>query len=299
METLPVRFYAAFAADEGGGDRVAVVLEETPLWPAARQRIAADLNAPVTAFARRPRDGSAEARFHSAHGEVAAGASACLGLFTGLKEAGWIGAGSCKLQAPDGAQQVEVAPEGTIFLPQPLPVFEDALPDQEMLARALGLAPETVAGACCVRTDRRHLLLEVRAREALSLPVGVPAALSDTLSTTGIALWCRTYAGLGTMKVAMRRVPRECEGETEDEGGWDAGAGPVAGPACGALAAALLRSGKLSPSAGGQAVLVAEQGADIGRPAIVRAVVNAHGREISSLSISGFAALRLRGEIIL
>ena len=43
-------------------------------------------------------------------------------------------------------------------------------------------------------------------------------------------------------------------------------------------------------------VLVAEQGFEMGRPSIVRTVLNTAGGEVTGVSVGGYAALRLTGE---
>jgi PhzF family phenazine biosynthesis protein len=292
METLPVRLYAAFAADETGGNMGAVVFEDMPLWPAARQRIAADLGAPTTGFVREISAGRFETRFHSTRSEMKMCGHVTLAVFAALKDDGRIGPGSYVQETPAGEIGVEVMSDGAVTMHQPLPVFGLNEVLREEIAPLLGLDPDLVCRVTASSTALRHVFVQLAEQETLALVQPQDAALRDFCcdrSIDTIGVWSRQASGLGKAKVRLRDL---CHGVGDPEEA-------ASGTTNGALACDLFRSENLLPGAGGTAVLVAEQGFEMGRPSIVRTVLGTSGKEITSVSVGGYAALRMRGEFVL
>jgi trans-2,3-dihydro-3-hydroxyanthranilate isomerase len=294
METLPVRLYAAFAADETGGSMAAAVLEETPLWPAARQRIAADLNAPVTAFARPLSGNRFQVKFHSAEAEIDSPGSAVLAVFAALKDTGRIGSGAFVLETPAGEVAAEVAPEGSVSLARAPAVAGSDVPGSAQVGERFGLKVSTISRVSCAVADRRQLQVELSDPDVLAnlRPDRVTAERSCADSQCGeVAFWCPAYVGLGKMEVRLRVFA------VSPETGWTEQAASVGASA--SLACTLMRSRKLVSSAAGQAVLIVRQGAEMGRPSLLRAVVTGSPHAIAAVSVGGFSALRMHGEVVI
>lgn len=292
METLPVRLYAAFAADETGGNMGAVVFEDTPLWPAARQRIGTDLCAPTTGFVRKVSDGRYETKFHSTRSEMDMCGHVTLAVFAALRDDGRIGPGSYVQQTLAGEISVEVTPDGAVTMHQPLPVFDRNQASREEIAPLLGLDADLVWRVTASSTALRHVFVQLADLETLAALQPQDAALrafcaERAIDTIGV--WCRQASGLGKAKVRLRDL---CHGVGDPEEA-------ASGTTNGALACDLFRSENLLPGAGGTAVLVAEQGFEMGRPSIVRTVLGTAGKDITSVSVGGYAALRMKGELVL
>lgn len=289
MESLPVRLYAAFAADETGGNMGAVVFEDMPLWPAARQRIAADLCAPTTGFVRKVSDGHFETRFHSTRSEMDMCGHVTLAVFAALKEEERIGPGSYVQQTAAGDIGVEVTSDGAVTMHQPLPSFDRNKVTRDDVAPLLGLDRDLVWRVTSSSTALRHVFVQLADLETLASirpdDTGLRRFCHD-LSIDTIGVWCRQASGLGKAKVRLRDL---CHGVGDPEEA-------ASGTTNGALACDMFRSENLLPGAGGQAVLVAEQGFEMGRPSIVRTVLGTTGKEIASVSVGGYAALRMKGQ---
>lgn len=289
MDKLPVRLYAAFAADERGGNIGGVVFEDTPLWPDARQRIAADIGAPTTGFVRQKSDKRIEVRFHSTRAEMDMCGHVTVAIFAALLADGRIGPGSYVQETPAGAIGVDVASDGAITMHQPLPKFglNEATADE--IAPLLGMEPAGILSVAASSTALRHVFIEVADADALATLRPDDDGLrrfSQARSIDTMGIWCRTGRGLGKAKVRLRDL---CHGVGDPEEA-------ASGTTNGALACQLFRAQKLLPGNGGQAVLVAEQGFEMGRPSIVRTVLNTAGGEVTGVSVGGYAALRLTGE---
>lgn len=292
METLPVRLYAAFAADETGGNMGAVVFEDAPLWPAARQRIAADLGAPTTGFVREIAQGRFETKFHSTRSEMDMCGHVTLAVFAALKDDGRIGPESYVQETPAGEIGVEVTQDGAVTMHQPLPTFDLNEAARHEIAPLLGLEPDFVWRVSAASTALRHVFVQLADQEALASlrpdDAGLRAFCRDRSIDT-IGVWYRQVSALGKAKVRLRDL---CHGVGDPEEA-------ASGTTNGALACDLFRSENLLPGAGGTAILVAEQGFEMGRPSIVRTVLGTSGKDITGVSVGGYAALRLKGEFVL
>ncbi|GAB4516695.1 MAG: hypothetical protein Tsb0019_16250 [Roseibium sp.] len=294
METLSVRLYAAFAADETGGSMAAVVFEDTPLWPAARQRIAADLNAPVAAFVRPVSEDRFQVKLHSVRSEIESSSPAAVAVFSALKDTGRIASGTFVLETAAGEVAAEVAPEGSVALTLPRPVFETELPGSVELAGLFGVKVSAVAKGTVVTADLRHLLVELSDPGSLAAAQPGPETLArffGELAFDAVALWCPDYIGIGKIKVQLRVFSPDTEAGFREQ--------PASADVAGTLACDLVRMRRLLPAGGGQAVLVAAQGSGIGRPSILRAVVTTSGKDVAAVSAGGFAALRMSGEVVI
>eukprot|EP00903_Cladosiphon_okamuranus_P002206 g2204.t1 len=291
MESLPVRLYAAFAADETGGNMGAVVFEDVPLWPAARQRIAADLCAPTTGFVRKHSDGRYETRFHSTRSEMDMCGHVTLAVFAALKEDGRIGPGSFVQHTAAGDIGVEVTSDGAVTIHQPLPSFNRNEVARDEIAPLLGLERDLVWRVTASSTALRHVFVQLADLETLASIRPDDTALRSFCrdrSIDTIGVWCRQASLLGKAKVRLRDL---CHGVGDPEES-------ASGTTNGALACDMFRSENLLPGAGGQAVLVTEQGFEMGRPSIVRTVLGTSGKEITSVSVGGYAGLRMTGQFL-
>jgi PhzF family phenazine biosynthesis protein len=292
MDKLPVRLYAAFAADERGGNIGGVVFEDTPLWPDARQRIAADLGAPTTGFVRQTSEKRIEVRFHSARSEMAMCGHVTVAIFAALLEDGRIGPGSYVQQTPAGEINVEIASDGAVTMQQPLPKFGLNEASADEIAPLLGIDPSGVISVAASSTALRHVFIELADTGALAALRPDDDGLrrfSQARSIDTMGVWCRTGLRVGKAKVRLRDL---CHGVGDLEEA-------ASGTTNGALACELVRAGKLLPGVGGQAVLLTEQGVEMGRPSIVRTVLSTADGEVTGVSVGGYAALRLTGAFLL
>jgi predicted PhzF superfamily epimerase YddE/YHI9 len=172
---------------------------------------------------------------------------------------------------------------------QPLPKFglNEATADE--IAPLLGMEPAGVLSVAASSTALRHVFIELADIDSLAALRPDDDGLrrfSQARSIDTLGIWCRTGRGLGKAKVRLRDL---CHGVGDPEEA-------ASGTTNGALACQLFRAQKLLPGNGGQAVLVAEQGFEMGRPSIVRTVLNTAGGEVTGVSVGGYAALRLTGE---
>jgi PhzF family phenazine biosynthesis protein len=292
METLPVRLYAAFAADERGGNIGGVVFEDAPLWPEARQRIAADLCVPTTGFVRQLSANRFQTRFCSTRTEMDMCGHVTVAVFAALLRDGRIGPGTFVQETPAGDIGVEVAADGAITMHQPLPQYGLNEGRATEVAPLLGIGPESVVGVEAAATGLRHVFIQLPGLDALAgiRPdnEGLRRFCRDRAIDT-IGVWCQTASALGKAKVRLRDL---CHGVGDPEEA-------ASGTTNGALACALFRARKLQAGAGGQAVLVAEQGVEMGRPSIIRTVLATSGRDVTGVSVGGYAALRMAGEFFI
>ena len=292
MDKLPVRLYAAFAADERGGNIGAVVFEDEPLWPDARQRVASDLGAPTTGFVRKVSDKEFQTRFHSTRSEMDMCGHVTLAAFAALRDDQRIEPGTFIQQTSAGSIVVDVAPDGFVTLRQPLPKFDLCEVSLQDVAAYLGLETGSLKRISTASTALRHVFVQIEDLETLASIRPDEAALRAycrDFAIDTIGVWCSTYKGLGKVKLRLRDL---CRGVGEPEEA-------ASGTTNSALACELVRSRYLTPGASGQAVVVAEQGVEMGRPSIVRTVLNTLSGDITDVSVGGYAALRMRGDVVL
>lgn len=292
MDKLPVRLYAAFAADERGGNIGAVVFEDEPLWPDARQRIASDLGAPTTGFVRKVSDKEFQTRFHSTWSEMDMCGHVTLAVFAALRDDKRIEPDTYIQQTSAGGIVVDVASDGFVTMRQPLPKFDLCEVGSGDLAANLGLEAYALKRVSTASTALRHVFVQLEDLETLASIRPDDAALRGfcrDIAIDTIGVWCSTYKGLGKTKLRLRDL---CHGVGDPEEA-------ASGTTNSALACELVRSRYLTPGASGQAVVVAEQGVEMGRPSIVRTVLNTSNGEITDVSVGGYAALRMTGDVVL
>jgi len=290
MESLPVRLYAAFAADERGGNIGGVVYEDAPLWPEARQRMAADLGAPTTGFVRQVSAHRIETRFHSARAEMDMCGHVTVAVFAALLRDKRIGPGAFVQETPAGEIGVEIAADGAITMHQPLPKFDLNAACAAEIAPLLGIDAGSVVGIGAASTALRHVFVQLAGLEALADIRPDDEGLRRFSRERGIdtiGVCCQMASALGRAKVRLRDL---CHGVGDPEEA-------ASGTTNGALACALFRARKLPAGGGGQAVLVTEQGFEMGRPSIVRTVLATSGTDVTGVSVGGYATLRMAGEL--
>jgi trans-2,3-dihydro-3-hydroxyanthranilate isomerase len=296
---VPFYFIDVFAVTPLTGNPVAVVPDADRLTPPQMQAIAREFNQSETAFIVAPQRPGATVRLRSftpIGAEVFGAGHNALGCWLWLALAGLLpdgaieavpGAGRAGLaqQIGDDVLPVRVRrePDGTVVvsMEQSPPQFGEILDEREVLAAALGLAPDDLVAddpAQVVSTGAGHLLVSLRDRAAVDRAVPDAAPLAAALARAG-GEGCYIYARespAGDDAAAYARFFNPVMGIAED---------PATGTAAGPLAALLIRRGQLEA---GPAVI--EQGRALGRPSRIGVRVSG-----SSVSVSGSGLISAEG----
>jgi predicted PhzF superfamily epimerase YddE/YHI9 len=135
--SVTVELVAAFTKDGGGGNPAGVVLDATGLAPADRQRVAAEVGAPETAFVTLASDGAFETEFYSPKQQVPDCGHATVATFALLARRGALRGTSAVKRTVIGDRAITVEGE-RVFMEQPCPTFAP-FPHAAEIAFALGL----------------------------------------------------------------------------------------------------------------------------------------------------------------
>ncbi|MGA1836962.1 PhzF family phenazine biosynthesis protein [Herbiconiux sp. 11R-BC] len=280
---VPFHVVDVFAASPLTGNPLALVPEADALSPATLAAIAREFNQSETTFLLRPTGKTATWRLRSftpAGVEVFGAGHNAMGAWLWLARAGVLPSGETRFVQEIGDDllgveltwDAEGAPIVTMEQSPPLFGAEIDAGRSAELARALGLGPGSLVSADAaqvVSTGAPHLLVPVVDRDAVDAARPDSAALLEVLRSVD-AEGCYVYTespaagsapdagAAGT--VAYARFFNPTAGIPED---------PATGTAAGPLVARLVVAGRVPAGA----VAIVEQGAALGRPSLLRVVV--------------------------
>ena len=140
---VTVELVAAFTMDGTGGNPAGVVLDASAIAPGERQRIAADVGAPETAFVTVASDGAFETEFYSPKQQIPDCGHATVATFSLLARRGMLRGPSAVKRTIIGDRAICVEGE-RIFMEQPRPAFAP-FPHAAEIAFALGIGLESIA----------------------------------------------------------------------------------------------------------------------------------------------------------
>ncbi len=267
MDSTVLR-YAAFTTDPAGGNPAGVVLDASRLDDAAMQQIAAQVGYSETAFVTPHADeGALRVRYFSPVAEVPFCGHATIAAAVARAER--LGPGAVTMHTQAGIVEVDVAPspDGPAATLTSVPPRSEAFPAAALEA-ALGLLDwraEDLDPALPVRVayaGARHLVLATRTRARLAdLEYDFDGLrelmLAHDLTTLQLVHRVERH-------VFHARDPFPVGGVVED---------PATGAAAAALGGYLRELGLVSPPA----EVVIHQGAEIGRPSLLRVAIPAAG----------------------
>ena len=297
----PFAIYDAFTAAAYSGSQGAIVLEAAHIEAAARARMAREIGVPATAFVDTVAGDRVRLQFFSTVMELPMCGHGTICLITHLVRTGLL---SCdgddwhcaRLDLPKGTAVVEYRrrPDGQIEVMLDVAVarFEPADLDLDQLARILGVARAGFSADLPVdmaRADFIHLCLPFRDLAAMAKLSPDFPALKAFCIDNGL----ETVAGFCTETQDPQRhlhVRDFCPAVGVAESA-------AAGTTNAALAAYALRHGLVAPDGTGQALVLAEQGIELGRPSQITSRLKVTDGMITRLQVGGVAARVLEGEI--
>jgi trans-2,3-dihydro-3-hydroxyanthranilate isomerase len=265
------------------GNPVAVFDEGSGLEGELMQRVARELNLSETVFLLPP-EGPADARVRIFTPGVELPFAGHPILGTAFLVAGRTGRTAVRLETGAGVVPVALRRDGELLsygeMDQPIPVIEP-FPEPDALLRALGIGRSElpIEG---YRNGPVHLyvaLPDESAVAAVAPDMGALAALALELDSGPFGVSC--FAGAGERYKTRMFGPSL--GVPED---------PATGSAAGPLALHLVRHGRLEY---GQEITL-HQGAEIGRPSVLRARVEGGPSGVTRVVVGGSAVAVARGE---
>lgn len=294
MQTIRVLQVDAFAAEPLAGNPAGVVPRADDLTAEQMQAIARELAVSETAFLseRRSENATADrrARYFTPSQEVDLCGHATIGAFVHLREDGAVDVGTTTLETNVGVLEIEIEPDGTVWMSQDAPTIREVDPGYDRVADALGVDRPALEGIgadlplAVSSTGLPFLVVPATYLEDVGNAepdMGAIEALTAEVGATGVYLF--TFDALEATSTLHGRMFAPGAGVPED---------PVTGTASGAVGAYLRRFGALTGDgsavttvgvgSGGGSVAIRtgddstppemrfEQGHYVGRPGFVR-----------------------------
>jgi PhzF family phenazine biosynthesis protein len=278
MSHIEAHIWNAFTHNGRGGNPAGIVVEDKPLKPVERQRIARELDVSETAFVRKLGPENWQLRFHTPTRAIARCGHATVAAFSLLAVYGEIAEGSAhKVRYSQGQQSVRLQDKRVwLALDQAQHRSLDKA-DQEAVHQSLGLAPGALAGPPIISgTGNDFILLpmlDVQSLRGLSPDFTQVAEVSRKHNVIGYYAYLPTAEGAKVQ--AATRMFAPAYGINEEA---------ATGMAAGALAAHMRhREGKiLSEYQFSQGILMPQ-------PSPSRIFVRHAGSE--RLEVGGYAAV--------
>lgn len=290
-EELPVVVYDCFSDTRFGGNVGGIVLNAGNLPTETMQNMAREINAPVTGFVTGQDGRDVTIRFFMPTAEIAMCGHVTVGLFSYISEEGGFGGGEFTMKAQAGEVKVQVAENGdappNVLMKVGLPEIKSAELDVAELAEALGLKEEVIGIINPLEIAEAgliHLFVQLETLESVQSLAPDFRKLADVSNSFGV----HTVAcfAMETEKPENTIHVRDfCPALGADEV-------PASGTTNGALAGYLIRHG-LVPA--GVQTILAEQGAELGRPSLIRCEVDSKNGVMTSVQVGGQAVASLKG----
>jgi PhzF family phenazine biosynthesis protein len=282
MRKWKMRVYTlnAFAKTRRGGNPAGVVLDADRLAESSMQKSAARVGLSETAFVQKSAAADFKIRFFTPAAEVDLCGHATIAVFSLLFGLRRIRVGKHSQETKAGILGVEVQKDGTVFMEQTLPFFENAI-DREEVAGSLGIGVDSLAPDMPVQivsTGLRDIIVPIISLRDLSSikpdfdkiadiskkhgAVGYHAFSLETKHKS--TAHCRNFAPL-------YGIPEEA----------------ATGTSSGALACYLFRHGKIPEELAQR--LVFEQGYSMRRPSEILVRLDIGNKEITGVHVGGKA----------
>lgn len=241
MQTIRILQVDAFAAEPLAGNPAGIVPDADGLTDEQMQAIAREMALSETAFLTESADADRRVRYFTPAQEVDLCGHATIGSFVHLHEAGIVEPGTSTLEANVGVLEIDVEPDGTVWMTQDAPTIREVEVGYDRVADALGVDCEALDGI------REDLPLAVASTGLAFLMVPIAylddvgnaepdmsaiEALTDDVDATGVYLF--TFDTLDAESTLHGRMFAPGAGVPED---------PVTGTASGAVGAYLRRFG--------------------------------------------------------
>ena len=294
MQTRSMALVDAFTTDPLSGNAAGVLTDADGLSDAQCQAIARELAVSETAFCSSSTEADRRIRFFTPTQEVDLCGHATIAAHAFLHDEGQLSAGSHSLETAVGELEIEVEPDGTVWMTQDTPTVEQRAVGYERLADALGTDPSTLedVGAdipvARASTGLPVLVVPINFLESLGgldPDMGAVEALSEEFDVAGI--YAFTFDTLSTDATAHGRFFAPAVGVDED---------PVTGTASGACAAYFHAAGATAFD-GPPEELVFEQGDFLDRSGRVRAQVDTDDNRSTRVRVGGQAVTAVEGTI--
>lgn len=290
---LPIVIYDCFSNQRFGGNVGGIVLDAASLDSAQMQKIAREINAPVTGFVTGHEGREISVRFFMPGAEIAMCGHVTVGLFTHFAAQGQNSDFVMKAPAGDVNVKVRGANGGApnVMMQLSTPKMTDPDVDLAALATALGVAPsalETRAPVGGADAGLKHLFVHLETLDAVRALVPDFQKLSEISNANNV----QTVAcfSMETDDPANTLHIRDfCPAVGVDEV-------PASGTTNGALAGYLVQHGFVAATS--QQIL-AEQGSEIGRPSLICSEIEVEDKVIKSLAVGGQAVASIKGTLAL
>lgn len=286
-----------------GGNQLAVFLDAGGLTDEEMQSIAAEMNFSETTFvlpASEPR-ALRRVRIFTPSAELPFAGHPVVGTTFALAYTNVIRAGDTSpvaLELNVGTLPVDVLFDeqrlSFVWMHQPVPAFTSWLGERAKLAAAVGLTEADIAESLPIEhgsAGMPYLYVPLCSLDALGRArpgADLPALLGVPEPHIGIYLFT-LETGTGGVGARSRMFAPDM-GITED-----AATGSAAGP----FGVYLLRHGKLSPDAHGEARLRVEQGVEMKRPSRIEVAIEGSGDAVRDVRVGGEAVVVAEAELIL
>ncbi|MDQ2049284.1 PhzF family phenazine biosynthesis protein [Natronolimnohabitans sp. A-GB9] len=287
MDTTRVVQVDAFTDDPLAGNPAGVVPEADGLSEDQMQRIAAEMAVSETAFLRSSEQADYRVRYFTPTQEVDLCGHATVGSFAHLHDEG-LEAGTYSLETNVGTLEIEVDPDGTVWMTQDTPRIREVDVGYDRVADALGVDQAALEGA----SDDIPIAVSSTGLPFLIVPITYLSDLGDadpdmraveelteSVDATGVYLF--TFDALGRESTLHGRMFAPGAGVPED---------PVTGTASGAVGAYLDRFGAFDADFPDELRL--EQGHYVDRPGLVRVRIDGDVR------VGGLGVTVLDGSLV-
>ncbi len=289
METIRVLQVDAFTDEPLAGNPAGVVPDAGGLTDDQMGAIAAEMAVSETAFLSSSDEADRRIRYFTPTREVALCGHATIAAYTHLSEEG-LEAGTSTLETNAGVFEVEVEPDGTVWMEQDRPTVREVDVDSDRLAEALDVDPGALEAMATdlppavASTGLAFLLVPVAYLSdigGMEPDMAAIESLCGEVDATGV--YAFTFDTLEADSTAHGRMFAPAAGVPED---------PATGTASGGLGAYLRHFGALENTGGkpgetGGETLRLEQGHYVGRPGYVRVrtdgTVRIGGRGVTAL----------------
>ncbi|WP_440765599.1 PhzF family phenazine biosynthesis protein [Natronorubrum sp. DTA7] len=287
MDTIRILQVDAFADEPMAGNPAGVVPEADGLSDDQMQQIAAEMAVSETAFLSPSETADYRIRYFTPTQEVDLCGHATIGSFAHLYDEG-LEAGTYSLETNVGELEIELEPDGTVWMTQDTPQIREVDVGYDRVADALGVGQAALEGA----SDDIPLAVSSTGLPFLIVPITYLSDLgnadpdmhaiedlTEAVDATGVYLF--TFDALDRESTLHGRMFAPGAGVPED---------PVTGTASGSVSAYLDRFGAFDDDFPDELRL--EQGHYVDRPGLVRARVG------SAVQVGGRGVTVLDGSLV-
>ena len=284
--------YAAFAAEDFGGSHAAVIANAANIALETRQDIANYIAAPATCFVDHVGEQEIAAQFFSAKSELPMCGHGTIGLMTHAVELGWARllygpSTDIKLRLPKATTMIRLHKEDDgrprIMVTIQPSKFCRAEVDYKRLASILGVKANDFSSALPVEIacgDFIHLVVPMTDRASMGRITPDFDAITAFSHNAGVQT-VTVFTTERERSDSTFRVRDFCPAVGVDESA-------AAGTTNAAMASYLVRHGLVRGSEG-RAIVIAEQGMEIGKPSRICSELEMKEQSITALRVGGVA----------